>query len=461
MRDISEKQFNAYCYARQPLVRIMSNEIKWYEAGERKLLATLILDKTDQDYNFVILARDARKLFRAVNISCDHQTIEDAEIKLKRELEILVNEGQEVYPQGDETTLPHDILKPLITPDKQHEYFKVLAHEKRMEAARYLILEAVYSYVDVDGNYIKEFQTHGFDARLWELFLYIYLYDAGFEFNQDFNAPDYLVSFYGKPFCIEAVTVNPSQNPDRPDPPPPQTEEEMQALCDDYMPIKYGSSLYSKLQKKYWEKPHVQGKPLIIAIHDYHMPGSMTWTRNSLVEYLYGMKARVVVKDGKNSVVEEKIESHTWQDKTIPSNFFSTEDAENISAVLFTNTATITKFNRMGKLAGLGGKEVKMIRVGIRLHPDPNSIKPEQFSIDVDDPKYEEDWSESVFMYHNPNAKIPVDMECFSTINHMWLDPESGEIMSIQRQGDILNSLTQVFVTKEELESASEGLKGQ
>lgn len=218
MREISQKQFNAYCYARQPLLRVMSNEIKWYEAGNRKVLATLILDKADQDYNFVILVRDARRLFRAWNVSCSHPTIEDAEKELAEKIDVLVNDDQDVYVQGDEVKPPHDILLPVVDEANQHEYFRVLANEKRMEAARNLIVEAVYSYIDVDGNYIKEFQTHGFDARLWELFLYIFLYDAGFEFNQDYNAPDYMVSYYGNPFCIEAVTVNPSQNPDRPDP---------------------------------------------------------------------------------------------------------------------------------------------------------------------------------------------------------------------------------------------------
>jgi hypothetical protein len=445
MREITRRQFNAYCYARQPHIRIISNEVKWYEAGNRKLLATLIFDKTDQDYSFVILVRDARKLFRAWEISCDHPTIEDAEAKLAQEIKLLVNDGKAVYEQGDETSPPHDILAPKVNEDKQHEYFKVLALEKRMEAARNLIVEAVYSYVDVDGNYIKEFQTHGFDARLWELFLYIFLYDAGFEFDQDYNAPDYLVSYYGKEFCIEAVTVNPSKNPDRPDPPPPQTDAEMQALCDDYMPIKFGSSLYSKLKKKYWEKPQVQGKPLIIAIHDYHMPGSMTWTRNALVEYLYGKRVRAVEVNGEMEVFEEAIETHNWRGKTIPSNFFNTENAENISAVLFTNTATITKFNRMGKLAGLGGKDIKMMRFGTKLHPDPSSLKPLQFYVDVDDSNYEEDWSESVVMYHNPNALNPVDIDCFNTINHMWVDKKSGDLVCIQREGDILNSMTNVI----------------
>ena len=445
MREITESQFNAYCYARQPFVRAMSNEIKWYEAGNRKLIATLALDIIDNDYSFVILARNSRKLFRAWVVSCNHLTIADAENKLASEFELLVNDGKDYYEQGDEIKPPHDILAPTVEEKKQHEYFKILATENRMEAARNLILEAVYSYVDVDGNYIKEFQTHGFDARIWELFLYIFLYDNGFEFNQDYNAPDYLVSFFGKKFCIEAVTVNPSKNPDRPDPNPPQNEAEMLFLCNDYLPIKFGSSLFSKLQKKYWEKPQVQGKPFIIAIHDYHMPGSMIWSRNSLVEYLYGKRTRVIDIDGEKTIKEETIEFHHWKGKTIPSNFFNTENAENISAVLFTNTATITKFNRMGKLAGLGGDNIKMVRTGARLHPDPNSLEPELFSIDVDDPSYEESWSESVIMYHNPNALYPVDINCFSTINHMWLDKKSGNLVSIQREGDILNSITNVF----------------
>lgn len=445
MREITENQFNAYCYARQPLVRTMSNEIKWYEAGDRKLLATLILDKSDKDYNFVILARDTRKLFRAWVISCNHSTIEEAENKLALELDILVNDGKQFYDQGDEKKPPHDILALTVDEGKQHEYFKVLANEKRMEAARNLIVEAVYSYIDVDGNYIKEFQTLGFDARLWELFLYIYLYDSGFEFNHNYSAPDYLVSFFGSQFCIEAVTVNPSQNPERPDPRPPQTDAEMQLLCNDYLPIKFGSSLFSKLKKKYWEKPHVKGKPLIIAIHDYHMPGSMLWTRNALVEYLYGRRVRVVENNGKTIIDEEMIEFHSWEGKTIPSNFFNTVNAENISAVLFTNTATITKFNRMGKLAGLGGKDIKMMRMGVRLHPDPESLKPIPFCIDVDDPDYEETWSESIIMYHNPNALNPVDINCFSTINHMWIDKESGNLVGIYREGDIISSFTNVI----------------
>ena len=38
---------------------------------------------------------------------------------------------------------------------------------------------------------------------------------------------------------------------------------------------------------------------------------------------------------------------------------FNQPDSEHVSAILFSNAATITKFNRMGKLAGMGGKILK------------------------------------------------------------------------------------------------------
>lgn len=47
----------------------------------------------------------------------------------------------------------------------------------------------------------------------------------------------------------------------------------------------------------------------------------------------------------------EKIAEHRWVSKTLPSGFFSQPDAENISAVLYNNSATISKLARMGMVA--------------------------------------------------------------------------------------------------------------
>lgn len=443
MRKITKRQFDAFCYSREPLIRIIAKEVAWYEAFDRKILATIVFDKTDRDFGFVVLGRDTRKMFRCIDLSTSFQRADEAQEALRVCLDKYKNEGQGLYPQGDEKEAPNEILEPCVKDEDLHPYFKVLIHEPRVEAARNLIKEIVYTFVDTDGHYIREFQTGGFDARLWELYLYVYLHNAGFSIIRDCSAPDYHVSFLGEEFFIEAVTVNASQNPDRPDPPKPETHKDVLYLTNDYLPIKFGSSLYSKLSKRYWEKEQVKDKPLIIAIHDFHMPGSMTWSRSGLSEYLYGIRTRIGrdVK-GKEVVVFERVKEHSWHGKAIPSNFFSQPDAEHISAILFSNAATITKFNRMGKLAGLGSKDIKLIRQGFLFDPKPDSLHPIPFSADVDSPDYEESWSDSMVMFHNPNARIPANPHCFSDISHTWFDNEKQKFLGHIQPYDVLNSIT-------------------
>jgi len=446
MNKITRRQFDAFCYSRQPLIRVISREMGWYEACDRKILATIIFDNTDSDYNVVVLGRDAQKVFRWIDGGASFRTKEEAEKALAACVEKYKNDGCEFYPQGDEQAVPNEILVPCVDDKILHPYFKILVNEPRYEAARNLIKEIAYTFVDVDGNYIREFQTRGFDARLWELYLYVYLHNAGFQINRDYPAPDYRVAFFGEECFIEAVTVNPSENPHRPDPAPPKSAEDVVELTRDYLPMKFGSALYSKLQKRYWEKEHVSGKPLILAIHDFHMPGSMTWSRNGLSDYLYGVRSQIGTDAAGNSIaVYEKVKEHSWCGKTIPSAFFNQAGAEHISAVLFSNAATITKFNRMGKLAGMGSKDIKMIRTGVLFNPAPDALEPIPFWWDVDSPEYEESWSDSMIMFHNPRARIQVPPTCFGDISHVVFDADRGKFMGHFQPYDVLNSITVVI----------------
>ena len=230
----------------------------------------------------------------------------------------------------------------------------------------------------------------------------------------------------------------------RPDAKQPETLGEILELTDNCLPLKFGSTLYCKLQKKYWEKEHAKGKPLIIAIHDFHMIGSMGWSRTALPEYLYGRRIRLLDKNDENKLINEIIETHQWGGKEIPSNFFNLPDSEDISAILFTNAATITKFNRMGKLAGLGCNNVKLIRSRYQFDPDSEALEPIQFSIDIDSPDYEESWSDSLIMFHNPSALYPINPEWFGTISHTCVDKESGKFIGSYQPYDVLSSVTMV-----------------
>ncbi len=446
-KRLTRRQFDAYCYCRMPLVRFTEEEIEWYSLFDNKLLGIVIRDVTDNDYGFIVLGRDARRLFRCIKVGSEfHPTPEMARKALARKIyQDYLGNAQDIYPQGDETDAGFDLFTDVIPENEQHHGFKILKNEPRFEAARNIISEIANSFVDNDGHFEREFQSGNFQARLWELYLHIYIHDAGLLVENNHAAPDFEVSYFGEKLFIEAVTVNPSENTKRPDLPPPQTHEEIEKRLDDFMPIKFGSPLYSKLQKKYWEKEHVAGKPFVIAIHDYHNDNAMTWSRTALSEYLYGIRTRIV--DGEPFV--ESIEKHSWAGKEIPSGFFYQDDAENISAVLFSNQATIPKFNRMGKIAGLGSADVKMIRNGSLYNPDPEAIHPIPFSKDLDDPDYEESWSDGLIMFHNPNAKYPVDPNAFSDISHVFYSEDEG-FHGYHQPYDVLGSITLVVTEAKE-----------
>lgn len=461
VKEISVRQFDAYCYSRHPYLGMLSEEVKWFEASDRKLLGAVQLDYSDQDYGYIVLGRDKRMIFRWIDGNSSFKTIAEAEGALKKTLEKYAVDGNENYPQDDEKKPPSEFLKPQAKPEKLHNHFNILTQGPGYEAARNLIKEIVYTYIDVDGNYIKDFQSTGFDSRLWELYLYIYLHNSRFTINNDHHSPDFCVSYFGEECFIEAVTVQ--SNPDF-DEKPPLTSEEVLLLSKDYMPIKYGSSLFSKTNKapKYWDLPHVSGKPFVIAIHDFHMPstlenlGSMTWSRLSLMDYLYGV--RIVRKLDQNGDIAmdyeedddwfkpktEELVEHKWKHKTIPSNFFGLPGNENVSAILFSNNATLATFNRMGKLAGIGSSDIKMIRKGFRYNPDPDGPFELPFTEDLDNPRYEESWSDGLIMYHNPNAKVPVDPSWFHNISHVFYEKDSKELVAHLQPYDVLSSYTMI-----------------
>lgn len=475
IREVTRRQFDAYCYVRNPYLRTFSNEVAWFEAFDKKILGVVVIELYDKDFGFVILGRDARSIFQAIKLPEQfYNDMADAVQALIETFEEFRNDDQLNYPQGDEKSLPHEIFRLQITDERKvHPYFKLLLTEPRFEAARNLIQEIAYSYLDVDGNYIKDFQSTGFDARLWELYLYVYLHTAGFSIDKSFQAPDYCLNYFSVELSIEAVTVNASELFDEKG---PTNAMEAHLLRLDYMPIKFGSPLTSKLKKRYWEKEHVKGKPLIFAIHDYHQPanrdtpGSMTWSRFALMDYLYGVRPKTREEADKFvaeyttdevgvEAVLEKIKTHNWKGKSIPSNYFGLPDAENVSAVLFSNNGTITTFNRMGKLAGLGSHAYKMIRFGYKFDPEPFATEPQIFAINIDAPEYEEAWSDGLVMYHNPYAKFPVDPNCFSDISHVWYDPDKNILREYIQPGNVFSSLTTVFSPGQKVPDTSIFLK--
>lgn len=255
---------------------------------------------------------------------------------------------------------------------------------------------------------------------------------------------------YWETICIEAVTANPIQGDSRDEPEHNTGNEFDKYFSDDYwdmVAIKLGSSLYSKLNKRYWEHSNVKDRPLIFAIQDFSESRSLSRSSVALSNYLYGFKYNWHHdKEGNLVIIPVVIGIHKKGRKKIPSGFFSLPGADNISAVLFSNSGTIAKFNRMGYQAGFHNQGLKLIRRGTCHNHDPNAAVPSMFSYEVGDPKYPETWSQGLNMFHNPYAKYPLDPSLFGDIAHHRL--HQGLVQSIIPQFHPISSVTINLLTQ-------------
>lgn len=453
---ISAERFNAFVdWTRVPIAKEVSQELEWFSGIDGRVLGVVSLDYTDKDFLFVSLGRDEKGRFRAIDVKVSYLSLSDA----RRDLFLSIREhsstGNQTFPQGDKDNAGVDLFTPLSPDEKLHDSFKLVQNHVVWSPARVILSEMMRHYVDIDGNFVEQFQTAGFDSRLWELYLYAYLLEDGLYIDRPDPAPDFSVRKGGRTVFIEAMTVNPTAGEVQPKPlvgrPTLREREEIVELLKGKMPIKFGSTLFSKLNRKtpYWKLPNVVNHPLVFAIADFHEQQSMTWSSPALFQYLYGVSHDFFHDENKQLVISTiKLEKHTHGGKEIPSGFFFLPDAENVSAVLFTASGTLAKFNRMGRLAGFGDASIKVIRDGVCHDHNPNASLPRPFILEIEPGKTIETWGEGLSMFHNPKALHPVFPEMFPSIGHHWF--EDGTIRSVLPEFHPYTSMTMNFLVTDE-----------
>lgn len=432
IKELDRKRFNALAgRSRSPAAAYVSEELAWYANAEETLVGVLLRDTIDNDYAAVVLGRDEAGAFRAIDTRASFPTQQEGAAWLRAAIRWHTGRDKKVFPQGD-VTGSIDLFAEVVPPERQHPHFAQLAREPAFLPARSMITNMMPHFIDIDGNFVEQFQSTAFDARLWELYLDAYLAEEELFVERKHSAPDFMVTKYGLTAAIEAVIVGRSvDNPPRYFKNPCELESLEPPFEErtDAMSIRFGSPLYTKLQKRYWTLSHVKGNPLIFAIADFHDDRSMVWTGTSLLRYLYGVKHDFQYDDRGQLIISPlKIETHKAGNKEIPSGFFFQPEAENVSAVVFSASGTISKFNRMGRQAGYKHPEVRMIRVGACHNHDPNASLPKPFQYEVDETS-NETWAEGLSMFHNPRAAHPVPEELFPSIAHHKF--RDGQIASV------------------------------
>ena len=446
-QPINRHLFNIFLlFTREPFVQYFSKELEFYSNGNGGLLGLISLDLTDNDYYGCILSRDDSMQYRAEKIIASLPTIEEARNWIDEQM------STDSITSHDNASKYFDLFQDLDNESKQHPNFKLLKSRIFLSSAKEAISEVSYHYKDIDGNFIEQFQTlNGFDSRIWELFLFCFFREQFFSFKRNYHAPDYIIEKLNEDIAIEAVVISRKTNLGN----EPPDSQEIQKKLENETPLLFGSALISKLNKvdkdgkKYWEQEHVKNKPFLFAIADFHDTMSMTWSYNALLDYLYGYKYEHSFDEKGELIIKPiKIGNYKKPNGTeIPSGFFFQPEAENISAIIFSSCGTLSKFNRMGKQAGMGSDVPTLIRMGAFYNHNPNADKPNILEYVVNE-NSQETWSEGVVIFHNPNAKIPLNPAFFDDrVAQTFFEDE--QIYSIMPKIFPYNSFTQNLIPKE------------
>ncbi|MHB8252672.1 MAG: hypothetical protein ACYDEV_03015 [Acidiferrobacter sp.] len=260
VKPLTRERYNAFvAWIRSPIAVAISEELEFLSTLDEHVIGVLILDRTDCDYGYVLLGRDGKGRYRCMDVETS-MSRNDARHALLKELKKHFDSGVRVFLQGDEAKdkAGVDLFTPVVSEETLSPTFQLILSSNHWLPARAIMTEMMRHFRDVDGNFVEQFQTTGFDSRIWELYLYAALLEEGLYVDKPNPAPDFMVSFGEKKVFIEAVTVNPSLDDPVPKPnykPQFRSPEEIRKLIETKIPIKFGSALWSKLTraKPYWE----------------------------------------------------------------------------------------------------------------------------------------------------------------------------------------------------------------
>lgn len=339
------------------------------------------------------------------------------------------------------------IFEQIVTDEKLNQKYKLLFESKLFDPAKTIIENISKEMTDMDGNFIQQFQSDGFDARLWEMYLFILFKEIGFTHNNQHDRPDFQLTKDGIEIFVEA-----SLSAEKKDDiftksfiedAMARLDLEVQQKLIDYYIIRMGSVLFSKLNKEYWKLDWVKEKPIILAITPAHNYLAPFLPDAKLIEYLYGIRQNVnITENGIENLGAIEVEEFRFGDKTIPANFFSQPFSENISGIIFTNNSDLHKFNRMAYQADLSKEKLIMVRAGTKYSSDLGSDA-QYFQTFVQPNQGIENWCESVTLFHNPNALHKIDTKTFEYIRQVWLEAD-GTFNGIMPKEFVYNSITGV-----------------
>jgi hypothetical protein len=301
-----------------------------------------------------------------------------------------------------------DLFQPQVSPDKQHDIFRLLMHPAHAPE-RAVIASWATGFVDRDGKFVKEFQTT-FESSFWELYLHAMLKHLGMSLDYSFHAPDLVVTA-PTPFTMEATIAAPphggapAHGVRAPEIPQEFGEFNRQAI------LRLCSSFTSKVRRyrqHYATLDHVRDLPYVIAIAPFDRPQAHLAANRPILAALYGIyydEDETIANQSENVISHEIDAVYKHATANVPVGMFVDDAYKDVSAVVFGPLAT------WGKVRALADAPQRNIEF-TTLHPSGDSgLMPEVRTAMKAD--YVEHLLDGLYVFHNPFAERPLPPSVF------------------------------------------------
>lgn len=333
LEKITANQFGIYVQpTRSRYANILAREVAWFKNEADTIFGVVLLDYQDQSYAGMLLARSKNLKVQFYKQQIGLKTSEEAVVWLDMQARILDQKpGFQTVQGWFLENRRANLFAETEGEGQLHPAFTTLRDCEEYAPAKELISRIMPCYRDIDDGFRRKFQTEGFDASLWELYLYCYASEEGMRLGRGYHAPHFCIRKGRDEIAMEAVTMG---------------------------NVPHNGVGKEQAGKTEFMKDH-DGKPFVLAIADVPGDGFMMSTASLLSDYLYGC-------DG---------------DGRTPSGFFLEAGTEHISAVLCSTDELISKFNRIGRQCGYGGWEAaeaggELWAEGIVVYHNPQALLP-------------------------------------------------------------------------------------
>ncbi|HEY5704614.1 MAG TPA: hypothetical protein VIS96_03460 [Terrimicrobiaceae bacterium] len=140
----------------------IGEEAEWWSDDRGNVLGIVIDDLIDDDWSWVVLGRDDKALFRAIDLGVSLQTQDAASREVQAKINEHAADGSTEFPQGDTDGKKNQILIPAVAKEKLHRNFRILTEKEHHSPARELIRETLNLLpLDVFGGCAQRFYEDG------------------------------------------------------------------------------------------------------------------------------------------------------------------------------------------------------------------------------------------------------------------------------------------------------------